>query len=330
METNQNIVAASPSLSPTGASNRKAMTAALGIQASVTVALHPLVLINIADHWTRTKTQTESDTAQPKPVYGAVTGKQRGRLLEVTNSFELMYDIVAGLVVIDREYLRVREAQYKEVFPEQDFLGWYGIGTDPTPEDVEIHRQFCEVNESPIFLKLDPQMMTSTDKLPLGIYESVLDIVQGKACLQFVPVHYNLVTEEAERIGIDHVARFSVAGASDTSGVTEHLTAQTGALKMLSSRLRLILDYLKAVAEGRLPQNDEILRQCAVLKHCLPVISGPNFDRAFGMQCSDISLVTYLGITTKTCCMLNKLVNKANALQDHRGGAFRRGKGLMM
>lgn len=46
-------------------------------------------------------------------VYGAVTGKQRGRLLEVTNSFELMYDMVEGHVVIDREYLRAREAQCK-------------------------------------------------------------------------------------------------------------------------------------------------------------------------------------------------------------------------
>jgi len=328
MDTETGASASPSSMSPTGSSTRKTITTASGIQASVTVALHPLVLINIADHWTRTKTQ--SDTAQPKPVYGAVTGKQRGRLLEASNSFELMYDVVESHVIIDREYLRIREAQYKEVFPEQDFLGWYTIGEDPTTEDVEIHRQFCEVNESPIFLKLNPQMMKSADRLPLGIFESVLDLVQGKACLQFVPVQYNLVTEEAERIGIDHVARFSIAGASDASFVTEHLAAQTGALKMLSSRLRLILDYLKAVAEGKLPQNDEILRQCAVLKHCLPVVSGPKFDQAFGMQCSDISLVAYLGVNTKTCWLLNKLVNKVNALQDHRGGGFRRGKGLMM
>lgn len=39
------------------------------------------------------------------------------------------------------------------------------------------------------------------------MYESVIDLVNGQATLLFVPLTYTLATEEAERIGVDHVAR---------------------------------------------------------------------------------------------------------------------------
>lgn len=46
-------------------------------------------------------------------------------------------------------------------------------------------------------------------QLPVKIYESVIDIVQGEATMLFVNLLYTLATEEAERIGVDHVVRTS-------------------------------------------------------------------------------------------------------------------------
>lgn len=43
----------------------------------------------------------------------------------------------------------------------------------------------------------------------MKIYESVIDIVQGEATMLFVNLLYTLATEEAERIGVDHVVRTS-------------------------------------------------------------------------------------------------------------------------
>lgn len=37
-----------------------------------------------------------------------------------------------------------------------DFLGWYTTGESPTEKDIAIHRQICEINESPILLQLNP------------------------------------------------------------------------------------------------------------------------------------------------------------------------------
>ena len=89
--------------------------------------------------------------------------------------------------------------------------------------------------------------------------------------VMFTPVQYTLATEEAERIGVDHIARSSVTGSAQTSAgmhsdilslslypmfsflctVAEQLSAQHGAVKMLHSRVRLLLDYLKAVQAGK-------------------------------------------------------------------------------
>ena len=79
----------------------------------------------------------------------------------------------------------------------------------------------------------------------------------------FVELAFSLATEEAERIGVDHVARVSTvntaasggADAADTgpSLVSDHLTAQYSAIKMLHSRVKLIMDYVKAVDEGMVP-----------------------------------------------------------------------------
>lgn len=49
----------------------------------------------------------------------------------------------------------------------------------------------------------------SNQQLPVKIYESVIDIVQGEATMLFVNLIYTLATEEAERIGVDHVVRTS-------------------------------------------------------------------------------------------------------------------------
>ncbi|KAJ1557237.1 COP9 signalosome complex subunit 6 [Cladochytrium tenue] len=49
------------------------------------VSLHPLVIMNISDHFVRVKSQTGEST----PVYGALIGEQSGREVEISNSYEL-------------------------------------------------------------------------------------------------------------------------------------------------------------------------------------------------------------------------------------------------
>jgi COP9 signalosome complex subunit 6 len=44
-------------------------------------------------------------------VLGAVIGKQKGRNIEVMNSFELLFDVIEGETIINMEYYNTKEEQ---------------------------------------------------------------------------------------------------------------------------------------------------------------------------------------------------------------------------
>jgi COP9 signalosome complex subunit 6 len=96
-----------------------AATASSGL----TFKLHPLVVVNVSDHYTRVKAQAAfsaepasagksqascsagapSEPAVPPRVFGCVIGAQRGRTVEIFNSFELVIDPVTG--TLERAFL---------------------------------------------------------------------------------------------------------------------------------------------------------------------------------------------------------------------------------
>ncbi|XP_055375543.1 COP9 signalosome complex subunit 6 [Condylostylus longicornis] len=311
------------------ASNSSNVMAAAGTIASVTVSLHPLVVMNISEHWTRIRAQ--AGVQQPhlvqQQVFGALIGKQKGRAIEVMNSFELKVDLYGEEIIINRDYYKTRESQYKQVFSELDFLGWYTTGDEVTIKDINVHKQICEINECPIMLQLDP-MCHGVDQLQIKLYESVIDIVQGEATMLFVPLVYTLATEEAERIGVDHVARMSNSESGEKSVVAEHLIAQHSAIKMLHSRIKMVLKYVRAIEDGELPVNHNILRDIYALSRRLPVVQGSSFNEEFYTQSNDVGLITYLGALTKGCNDVNHFVNKFNVLYD-RQSMGRRMRGLL-
>uniref|UniRef100_H3AAQ8 COP9 signalosome complex subunit 6 n=1 Tax=Latimeria chalumnae TaxID=7897 RepID=H3AAQ8_LATCH len=240
---------------------------ASGVTGSVSVALHPLVILNISDHWIRIRSQE----GRPVQVIGALIGKQEGRNIEVMNSFELLSHLVEDKIVIDKEYYYTKEEQFKQVFKDLEFLGWYTTGGPPDQSDIHVHKQSCGLTESSVFFL----------QLPVSVFESVIDIVNGEATLLFAELTYTLATEEVERIGVDHVARMTATGSGENSTVAEHLIAQHSAIKMLHSRVKVILEYVKAVESGEVPFNHEILREAYALCHRLPVLSTDKFKTDF-------------------------------------------------
>jgi COP9 signalosome complex subunit 6 len=63
--------------------------------------------------------------------------------------------------------------------------------------------------------------------------------------------------------------------------VAEHLTSQHSAIKMLHSRVRLLLNYARAVQAGELPPRQDVLRDAYSLSHHLPVIDSERFKADF-------------------------------------------------
>jgi COP9 signalosome complex subunit 6 len=74
----------------------------------MSISLHPLVLVNISDHWTRNKVQQNKENPR---VIGALLGVQTGRNIEIFNSFELVFSVVDGAIVIDTAFLLKKQEQ---------------------------------------------------------------------------------------------------------------------------------------------------------------------------------------------------------------------------
>ncbi|KAK4337123.1 hypothetical protein RND71_043882 [Anisodus tanguticus] len=121
-------------------------------------------------------------------------------------------------------------------------------------------------------------------------------------------ITYTLVTEEAERIGLDHMARLSNA-------------QQYNAVKMLRDRVIVITEYVKAMKANNVPENQEILREVHNLCHYLPIVASDNnkFNEAFYNQWNDVALVTYLGALTKSSNTVNQFVQKLSLIHDRIG-----------
>lgn len=64
--------------------------------ATADIVLHPLVILNVTDHFTRQRVNNDA----PQRVLGALLGIQQGRRVEIHTSFELVYDVVDGDIVI--------------------------------------------------------------------------------------------------------------------------------------------------------------------------------------------------------------------------------------
>lgn len=109
MEVDEIEPTASTSAASSSSAKKQQQVLAKNAIPSVTISLHPLVLMNIAEHWTRFRAQEGA----AKAVYGALIGKQDGRKIEVYNSFELRHETIDGDVVINRDYYNTKEEQCK-------------------------------------------------------------------------------------------------------------------------------------------------------------------------------------------------------------------------
>lgn len=199
--------------------------------ASLRPTLHPLVLLTISDYITR-----HTLRRQTQPILGALLGQQNGRDISIEFAFE------ARLVRtgdgsddwrLDCLWFSERLQQYKEVHKAAalDLVGWWTLCPEqgPIPSMLQYHKLLMhEYNESLLLLGFHPQLVLdeqgSGGKLPLTIYESMDAKVtdDGKAMqidggetadaevgsdLTFRPLAYEVVTGEAEMIGIDFVAK---------------------------------------------------------------------------------------------------------------------------
>ena len=287
-------------------------------KSSVTLSLHPLVIMNVAEHYTRVRVQT----SRINPVFGALLGKIKGRHVELCTTFEFKLDGSSAAdaattaspgLTIDMDFLTKKLELIRQVHPDLDFTGWYTVENKDWNSALmsSFYSQLSSLNESPLLLRLDP--FGVTNELPIHVYETIVDLGTK---IDFIEISYTLITEEAERIGIDHVARYSVTdGTSDTSIVSDQIAIQYNAIRLLYQRMLVLLEYVRAVKQGQLERNDDILRGIGSLCQRLPIINTDDnnnqmFREDFDIQQSDVALLALLACCTQEISTLNDYLSR--------------------
>src|SRR6185312_3094797 len=101
-------------------------------------------------------------------------------------------------------------------------------------------------------------------------------------------------TGEAERISVDHVAHLLSSSGAEGSMLQAHLLGLHNAIKMLTMRVRIIVQFLEATSKGSVPPDHTLLRHVAALINQLPAIDSAKFKDDFVTEYNDALLVTYL------------------------------------
>eukprot|EP00013_Stygamoeba_regulata_P025702 CAMPEP_0177663440 /NCGR_PEP_ID=MMETSP0447-20121125/19913_1 /TAXON_ID=0 /ORGANISM="Stygamoeba regulata, Strain BSH-02190019" /LENGTH=332 /DNA_ID=CAMNT_0019169249 /DNA_START=52 /DNA_END=1050 /DNA_ORIENTATION=- len=293
------------------------------------VFLHPLVMMNIADQFTRMRILSSSHDSLIR-VYGALVGVKVGRRVEIANSYEVVETQVGGKTVLDIDYLNTKRSEVAKVFPPNwdTFIGWYTTGEEASEDDLEVYRQVAHINENPLFLVLNPNPPAGMRELPLSIYEVETHLISSDPSNAnllpthfFAPITFRLETEDSERIAVEHVASSSMADEEGGSKATEHLEAMRSAIRMLHSRVSRLQQYLSAVEKGELPRDEGILRQVHSLCNQLPAIDTEDFRTNLLTEYNDTLLVTYLAAITKGTSQIDSLATKFSVTQDRSGGS---------
>ena len=221
------------------------------------VALHPLVILNVCDHYTRVKLRADSGAplaadADPRsivaaqahegdlPVVGALIGVQNGLAVDVYNSCELLFDCRAwsesGRLVLDTKFLQDKLDLITQVYPGHELLGWYNAraGGAVRPADLAVHDTLKNFNESPLYLVLDhavgaAALSADAKELPIALFETATRIVDNVPSSVFVKVGYKIETVEPERVSVDHVARSVPACQAGGDFLTVEVVQQGGA-----------------------------------------------------------------------------------------------------
>lgn len=137
------------------------------------------------------------------------------------------------------------------------------------------------------------------------------DVQSSKAqgpSMFFRPASYHVETGEAERIAVDHTSKPPDADGDAQSSLIANLTTQYNAIKMLSDRINMLVEYVHSVQSQKLPRDNEVLRQISSLVAGLPA-SGEleEFRREFLTEYNDLLLTSYLANLTNGLNSLNEV-----------------------
>ncbi|KAJ8663659.1 hypothetical protein O0I10_000907 [Lichtheimia ornata] len=285
------------------------------VSPSTTVQVHPLVLLSATDHYNRVAKDTK------KRVVGVLLGQNKGKTVNVSNSFAVPFEEDEkdpSVWFLDHNYIEGMNNMFKKVNAKEKMIGWYHSGPKLRPSDLEINELFKRYTPNPVLVIVD--VKPKDVEIPTDAYFAIEEIKEdGTATTKtFMHVPSEIVAEEAEEIGVEHLLRDIKDNAVGT--LSTRISGQLGSLAGLQGRLEEIRDYLQKVVAGKLPVNHQIIYNLQDIFNLLPNLEVQEMVNAFSTKTNDQLLMIYLSSLIRSVIALHNLINnKIDNLKGEEG-----------
>lgn len=288
------------------------------------IFLHPLVIMNIADHQARYVSESKNPNPKNPPrCLGAVFGTQTDKSVEVLSSIELpfKYDNEKNIRIDDDAFAEDTDL-YKQIYPEHECLGWYSTSQTLDPQDLVFHKRFTEYNESPLYFRMNPIIKKTDKSLPITLYRMEMQLVNDQPQQKFAELQFKVVSDPSERLAGDHILRNKDLPTKG-SQIEPRFDELVMSVKSLRTRIKLLIDYLDKLENKKIEGNINILQSIQAVTNGLPTMTSEKFREDFFTEMSNGMIMTYLSAMTKCASKVTDSMDLFDVNESRGGGRHR-------
>lgn len=268
------------------------------------VVVHPLVLLSVVDHYTRTAKDTQ------KRVVGILLGEISQGKVDITNSYAVPFEEESkeNIWYLDHNYHEEMFAMFKKISAREKVVGWYSTGPKIRPVDLEINDMLRQYTSDPIMVIIDVNPKDDLE-IPTTAYYAVEASPEEKSSQRqtFVHIPSEVGAYEAEEVGVEHLLR-DIRGMNESS-LTDQVHNKLTSLKGMKKRMEEMAKYLDNVVKGRLPVNHQIIYNIQNMFNLSPNLSAPSTVKAFITQNNDNMMAIYLSSMLRSVIALHNLID---------------------
>lgn len=273
------------------------------------VKVHPLVLFNIVDHFSR------RNSAELPRVIGTLLGQYNDGIVNITNSYAVLHKekpLAFGTPSNQAMYKML-----KAVNPSEAMLGWYattmkaadvpeedGDETEINMKSVALHQRYNDEikNESVFRQTIHLVVDTSLENDKLGVKAYVASPAPlgefGERCFVFKQLEVEITASPSERFAIHTIAQSTATPNGQEFSTLGPMAADIdfleNALHKLLAMLETTLGYVNKVVDGSVPGDSNLGYQISTALSAIPRIDADAYQKTFSNSEKDIRMVQNL------------------------------------
>ena len=278
-----------------------------------TVAVHPIVLLSVVDHYNRSALGTN------RRVVGALLGEYIDDKVDVTNCYALPFEEDPKdkkVWFVDHIYSEDMLEMFQKINHKEKIVGWYSSGPKIRPHDIEINEVFRKYFENPVFVIIDVKEDNESLGIPTESYTMKEEVDKdGQLIKTFFKLNTTIEASLPEEIGVEFMLR-DINDTNREGNITKLANDKVMSFKALIKRLNEIKNYLEKIINQTIPTNPQIIYNIQEIFNYLPNFETESVIKAMSIQTNNNYLVLYLSWITKTIVALHKLINNKIMLKE--------------